>query len=100
MVTKKTDGYRKEARARAENAWALVFMTGKVISNVKVGDKILMPVAATFKETELIRPCIVTEVWPHFVKARYRTDMGNLIDTTFDYGALVMAGYEKSGVEK
>lgn len=76
------------------------FMAGKIISNVRIGDKILMPVATTFKETEIKRPCIVTEVWPHFVKARYRTDMDRLVETTFNYGALVMAGYEKSGVEK
>lgn len=71
------------------------------ITKIKVGDVLLMPVLnGVLKDIEVKAKCYVTDVYPYFVKARYLTDMGNVVETTFNYGALVMAGYERSGVEK
>lgn len=100
MAIGKTDGNRKEAMGPCKNYRVSIFMAGP-ITKIKVGDVLLMPVLkGVLKDTEVKAKCYVTDVYPHFVKARYTSDMGNVVETTFNYGALVMAGYERSGIEK
>ena len=68
------------------------------IKDVKKGQILKMPFDKHGGGTE-IRKCMVTEVYPKFIKARYITDFNNIEEVTFNLGDLVVAGYERRTYE-